>query len=162
MDTTYDIHNDPRRVLYILLAGAEGGGPSARAAQQAQDKELAESLRRAQEDVTEAARERLAQREVEREKVTPQQQAYEGMRQDEFAERAARRLETVADRLEEESRRLGVENGETLARAQELRVAAFMVRDEAEVMARKATLGLSRWEAAVASSRGARQDRTAS
>jgi hypothetical protein len=57
------------------------------------------------------------------------------MLQDEFSQRAARRLEAVANRLEEESR-LGAD-GETLARAQELRVAAFMVRDEAEAVTEK-------------------------
>jgi hypothetical protein len=64
MDTTYDIRNDPRRVLYILLAGAEGGGPTARAAQQAQDEEIAEFFRKVQEEVIEVSRERLAGREA--------------------------------------------------------------------------------------------------
>ncbi len=84
---------------------------------------------------------RLAQREAEQEKEAPSQEPYEGFKQDEFAERAARRLETVAGRLEQKSKRLGVEDGETLARAQELRVAAFMVRDEAKAAVREATDG---------------------
>ena len=47
----------------------------------------------------------------------------------EFAERAARRLEVVADRLDEEGGRL---NRDTVsARADELRVAAHLVRNEA-------------------------------
>ena len=47
----------------------------------------------------------------------------------EFAERAARRLEVVADRLDEEGGRL---NRDTVsARAKELRVAAHLVRNEA-------------------------------
>ena len=45
VDTTHDISNDARRVLYIVMAGAQGGGASARAAQQVQDKELAEFFR---------------------------------------------------------------------------------------------------------------------
>src|SRR5215213_11834087 len=55
------------------------------------------------------------------------------MNHEEFAQRAARRLEAVADRTEEETRRLGID-GEvsgTKARAQEMRVAAFLVREEA-------------------------------
>jgi hypothetical protein len=141
MDTIYDIRSDPRRVLYVLLAGAQDGGPTARAAQQAQDEKLAEFFPKVQEEVVEVASERLAKSEAELEKETLQQQAYEGMLQvEEFAERAARRLESMADRLEEESRRLGVD-GKTLARAQELRVAAFIVRQEAELMARKPPYG---------------------
>ena len=156
MDTTYDIRDDPRSVLYVLLAGAQGGGPTARAARQAQDEKLAEFFPKVQEEVVEVARERLAKREAELERETLQQQAYTGLLQvEEFAERLARRLESMADRLEEESRRLGVD-GRTLARAQELRVAAFIVREEAELMARKAALRLPRWEAPLTSSRGAR------
>ena len=55
------------------------------------------------------------------------------MKHEEFAQRAARRLEAVADRTEEEARRLGID-GEvsgTRTRAQEMRVAAFLVREEA-------------------------------
>jgi hypothetical protein len=49
-----------------------------------------------------------------------------------FAERAARRLEAVADRLEEEGRWLTLDT--TSARAKELRVAAHLVRNEAEAV----------------------------
>lgn len=55
------------------------------------------------------------------------------MNHEEFAHRATRRLEKVADRTEEEARTLGM-NGEasgTRARAQEMRVAALLVREEA-------------------------------
>jgi hypothetical protein len=93
MDTIYDIRSDPRRVLYVLLAGAQDGGPTARAAQQAQDEKLAEFFPKVQEEVVEVASERLAKSEAELEKETLQQQAYEGMLQvEEFAERAARPL----------------------------------------------------------------------
>jgi hypothetical protein len=55
------------------------------------------------------------------------------MKHEEFAERAARRLEAVADRTEEEMRRLGIDAQAscTKARTQEMRVAAFLVREEA-------------------------------
>ncbi len=79
------------------------------------------------------------------------------MRQDKFAQRAARRLEAVANRLEEESR-LGADD-KILARAQELRMAAFMARDEAEAVTREAVGKPSRCAAAPASDRGARQGR---
>jgi hypothetical protein len=61
------------------------------------------------------------------------------VRHEEFAERAGNRLEDVADRLEGEGRRPGIdgEAAKTRARAQELRVAAFLVRDEAEAVARE-------------------------
>ena len=55
------------------------------------------------------------------------------MNHEQFARRAARRLEAVADRTEEDVRRLGID-GEvsgTRTRAQEMRVAAFLVREEA-------------------------------
>ena len=55
------------------------------------------------------------------------------MKHEEFARRVARRLKAVADRTEEEARRLGID-GEvsgTRTRAQEMRVAAFLVREEA-------------------------------
>jgi len=56
-----------------------------------------------------------------------------------FAQRAGRRLEAVADRLEGESQRPGIdgEASKTKARAQELRVAALLVRDEAVAVARE-------------------------
>ncbi len=143
MVTTRDISiNDPRRVLYIVMAGAEGGGSSARAAQQAQDEELAEFVRKVEEEMIEMAGERLAQWETEKERAP--RETCQGALPDkeEFAEHAARRLEAVADRLEQESSRLGVVDGgaTTLARAQELRVAAFMVRDEAKVVSRREQL----------------------
>jgi hypothetical protein len=56
-----------------------------------------------------------------------------------FAQRAVRRLEAVADRLEGEGQRPGIdgEASKTKARAQELRVAALLVRDEAVAVARE-------------------------
>ena len=56
------------------------------------------------------------------------------MRHEEFAQRAQRRLEAEADRLEGEARILGIHGGaaKTRARAGELRVAALLVREEAE------------------------------
>ena len=61
------------------------------------------------------------------------------MKHERFAQRAGRRLEAVADRLEGESKKLGIdgEDSKTKARAQELRVAALLVRDQAEAVARK-------------------------
>lgn len=55
------------------------------------------------------------------------------MRHEEFAERAGRRLEATADRLEGEGRRLGIDGGASkiAARARELRVAALLVHEEA-------------------------------
>jgi hypothetical protein len=53
-----------------------------------------------------------------------------------FAERAAKRLELVADRLEGEERREYGAVGDVLARAKELRVAAHLVRAESEVVSR--------------------------
>lgn len=50
-----------------------------------------------------------------------------------FAERAAKRLELVADRLEEERRQYGTD---AMVRAKELRVAAHLVRAESEVVSR--------------------------
>jgi hypothetical protein len=52
-----------------------------------------------------------------------------------FAERAGRRLEAVADRLEGEG--IDSEASKTKARAQEMRVAAHLVRDEAVAVARE-------------------------
>jgi hypothetical protein len=61
------------------------------------------------------------------------------MNHEAFAERAGRRLEAVADRLEDEGKRLGMDGGasEIAARAQEMRVAALLVRDEATAVARE-------------------------
>jgi hypothetical protein len=57
------------------------------------------------------------------------------MRHEKFAERAARRLEAVADRLEEEGRVFDIDGGLS-ARAGELRVAALITRDEARAVTR--------------------------
>ena len=61
------------------------------------------------------------------------------MRHEEFAERAVSRLEAVADRLEGEAKGPGTdgEASKTKARAQELRVAALLVREEAAAVARE-------------------------
>ncbi len=57
------------------------------------------------------------------------------MRHGEFAERAARCLEEMAAPLEEEDRRAG--RGMTAMRANELRVAAHVVRDLSEAVSRQ-------------------------
>jgi hypothetical protein len=56
-----------------------------------------------------------------------------------LARRAGRRLEAVADRLEGEAKgqSTGGEASKTRARAQEMRVAALLVRDEATAVARE-------------------------
>jgi hypothetical protein len=61
------------------------------------------------------------------------------MKHEAFAERAGRRLEAVADRLEDDTRSLGMdgEASKTTARAQELRVAARLVREEAAAVVRE-------------------------
>ncbi len=61
------------------------------------------------------------------------------MNHEEFAKRAGRRLEEVADRLECEGRRLGIdgEASKTTARAKELRVAALLVREETTAVSRE-------------------------
>jgi len=61
------------------------------------------------------------------------------MKHEEFTERVGRRLEVVANRLEDESKRLGLdgEAAKTTARAQELRVAALLVREEATAVDRE-------------------------
>jgi hypothetical protein len=61
------------------------------------------------------------------------------LRYEEFAERAGRRLEAVAERLEGEGKRRGIdgEAHETAARAQEMRVAALLVREEAVAAGRE-------------------------
>ena len=60
------------------------------------------------------------------------------MRHEAFAELAEKRLEEAADRLEGEARDLGVHGdaSKTQARAGELRVAALLVREEAEAASR--------------------------
>ena len=61
------------------------------------------------------------------------------MTHEEFAERAEKRLEKAADRLEDEAGALGIhgEAAKTSARAGELRVAALLVREEAEAVERE-------------------------
>lgn len=60
------LRNDgPHAALYTLLAGAEGCGPAARAARQAQDEELADFLCKVQKEVVEEAGRLLAQRVAE-------------------------------------------------------------------------------------------------
>jgi hypothetical protein len=61
------------------------------------------------------------------------------MKHEAFAERAGRRLESVADRLEDGTRSLGMdgEASKTTARAQEMRVAALLVREEAAAVVRE-------------------------
>ncbi len=62
------------------------------------------------------------------------------MKHEAFAERAGRRLEVVADRLEGEGKKPPGMDGEAsriTARAQELRVAALLVREEALAVARE-------------------------
>ena len=61
------------------------------------------------------------------------------MSYEEFARRAEGRLLEAADRLEGEARGLGIdgEASKTRARAGELRVAALLVREEAEAVVRE-------------------------
>ncbi len=61
------------------------------------------------------------------------------MRHDEFAERVVRCLEKMAAPLEEEDRRVG--RGITAVRANELRVAAHVVRDLSEAVSREEERG---------------------
>jgi hypothetical protein len=63
------------------------------------------------------------------------------MRHDKFVERAARCLEEMAAPLEEEDRRAG--RSITAVRANELRVAAHVVRDLSEVVSREEGRGSS-------------------
>jgi hypothetical protein len=58
-------NDDPQAALYALLAGAEGCGPAARIARQAQDDELADFLCKVQDEVVEEAGRLLAQRVAE-------------------------------------------------------------------------------------------------
>ena len=61
------------------------------------------------------------------------------MTHEEFAHRAQRRLLEAADRLEGDAQDLGIHGGasKTQARAGELRVAALLVREEAEAVGRE-------------------------
>jgi hypothetical protein len=67
------------------------------------------------------------------------------MRHEAFAERAGWRLEAVADRLEAEAGGIGPgtdgEAGKTRARAQEMRGAALLVRQEAAAVGRREERG---------------------
>lgn len=56
------------------------------------------------------------------------------MRHDEFARRAAGRLESAAAAVDEEERRIG--HGSVSSRANEMRVAAHMIRDMSEAVSR--------------------------
>jgi predicted sugar kinase len=61
------------------------------------------------------------------------------LKHEEFAQRARRRLEAVANRLADEAGGFGIDGGEasgTRARAQEMRVAALLVREEAEAVSK--------------------------
>ena len=74
--------------------------------------------------------------------ATPQETTKEWLvevRHEEFAHRAESHLEEAADRLEGEARELGIhgEAAKTAARAGELRVAALLVREEAEAVERE-------------------------
>ena len=62
---THGATHDARTALYDLLAGAEGCGPAARSARLAQNDELADFLRRTEEEVASEARRLLAQRAAE-------------------------------------------------------------------------------------------------
>lgn len=61
------------------------------------------------------------------------------MKHETFAERVGRRLEAMADRLEDDTRSLEMdgEASKTTARAQELRLAALLVREEAAAVDRE-------------------------
>jgi hypothetical protein len=61
------------------------------------------------------------------------------MKHEAFAQRAGRRLEAVADRLEDDTRslRMDGEASKSMARAQEMRVAALLVREEAAAVGRE-------------------------
>ena len=61
------------------------------------------------------------------------------MRHEDFAERAGRRLQATADRLEGEGRTLGIDGGASkiAARARELRVAALLVHEGAAAVGRE-------------------------
>ena len=56
------------------------------------------------------------------------------MRHDEFARRAAGRLESAAEAIDEEEGRIGY--GSVSSRANEMRVAARMIRDMSEAVSR--------------------------
>jgi hypothetical protein len=62
---THDARNDAQRALYALLTGAEGCGPAARSARQAQDDELADFLCRVQDEIVGEAKRLLVRRVAE-------------------------------------------------------------------------------------------------
>jgi hypothetical protein len=64
------------------------------------------------------------------------------MRHQQFARRVERRLEEAARRAEDESRRLGMGPEIIQNRAGELRLAAYLVREEAEVVSETEDCGL--------------------
>ena len=109
---TNDASNDAQRALYVLLTGPKLRRPAARNARQ--NRGSSENPRGTLKEATEVNHE-------------------------EFAERAGRRLKEVADRLGVEGRRQGIdrEASETKARAQEMRVAAHLVRDFAMAVAQE-------------------------
>jgi hypothetical protein len=60
-----DARNEPQRVLYALLAGAEGCGPAARSARLAHDDELADFLCGVQDEIVGEAERLLKERVAE-------------------------------------------------------------------------------------------------
>jgi hypothetical protein len=62
---THHRGNDAHAALHALLAGAEGCGPAARSARNAQDDELADFLCRADREIAGEARRLLAERVAE-------------------------------------------------------------------------------------------------
>lgn len=61
------------------------------------------------------------------------------MRHERFAERTARHLEAMADELQEKGRRLEID-GRISARANEMRVAALVVRDVSAAVSQEESL----------------------
>lgn len=105
---TYDARDETHPALYAPLAGAEGCETGARSARRWPSEGPSPQ--------TPARKEAIDLNHVE------------------FALRAQRRLEETADRLEGEGRGLGIagEASKISVRARELRVAALLVREEAE------------------------------
>jgi hypothetical protein len=60
-----DARNEPQRVLYALLAGAEGCGPAARSARLAHDDELADFPCGVQDEIVGEAERLLKERVAE-------------------------------------------------------------------------------------------------
>jgi hypothetical protein len=104
---THDAGNDAQRALFCaLLSGPKPCGDLKRGARKSRGSE-------------------------ENPTVTPKEATE--VNHEEFAQRAERRLKEVADRLEVEGEDLRIAGGASkiTARAQELRVAALLVREEA-------------------------------